>query len=230
MILKTFTLTLASTRPIQASASQLRGFFATKFNEYQLLHQHDTDRLIYRYPLVQYKIIDGTPTVIGINEGTEVLKEIYDQYDKINLNGRVYEVMERGISVKNAEFGLCNEILKYRFVTPWFALNQENYKRFYLAGGRAERTELLKRTLVANILSMSKSLGYQVPGTIECDTDVRIRKGRQKDTNIMTFTGTFSANFHIPDYLGLGKSVSRGFGAVLGSKHSKSQDEDFTLL
>ncbi|MCG7847567.1 MAG: hypothetical protein MIO93_00095, partial [ANME-2 cluster archaeon] len=60
------------------------------------LHQHHTDRLIYRYPLVQYKIIDGTPTVIGINEGAEVLKEIYDQYNEINLGGNIYEIMERG--------------------------------------------------------------------------------------------------------------------------------------
>jgi len=203
MYLKTFTLTLASSRPIRASASQLRGFFATKFNEYTLLHQHHTDRLIYRYPLVQYKIIDSTPTVIGINEGVEVLKEIYDQYDEINLNGSVYEIMERGISVR---------------------LNQENYKRFYLAGGRAERNELLSKTLTGNILSMSKSLDYQVPDRIHCETDVRIRNGRQKDTNIMTFIGTFSVNFLIPEYLGVGKSVSRGFGAVI--RESKDQGEN----
>lgn len=214
MFLKTFTLTLASTRPIKGSASQLRGFFATKFNEYTLLHQHNTDQLIYRYPLVQYKIIEGIPTVIGINEGAEVLKEIYDQYDEIHLNGSVYEIMERGISVRNQEFGLADMTHHYCFITPWFALNQENYKRFYLAGGSVERNELLNKTLIGNLLSMSKSLDYQVPDKVICETDVRIRKGRQKDTNIMTFIGTFSANFHIPEYLGVGKSVSRGFGAV----------------
>ncbi|MCL7476273.1 MAG: CRISPR-associated endonuclease Cas6 [ANME-2 cluster archaeon] len=68
----------------------------------------------------------------------------------------------------------------------------------------------------ANILSMSKSLYYQVPDRIQCQTDVTIRKGRQKDTNIMTFDGTFSANFLIPEHFKVGKSVSRGFGAVAG--------------
>lgn len=223
-ILQTFTLTLTSTRPIRASASQLRGFFATKFNEYTLLHQHNTDRLIYRYPLVQYKIIEGTPTVIGINEGAEVLKEIYDQYDEINLGGSVYEIMERGISVKNQEFGLADEVHHYSFVTPWFALNQENYKRFYLAGGRAERNALLNKTLTGNILSMSKSLDYQVPDRIHSEIDVRIRKGRQKDTNIITFIGTFSVNFLIPEYFGVGKSVSRGFGVVI--KENKDQGDN----
>ena len=39
----------------------LRGFFATSFNEYALLHQHVTDRLIYKYPLIQYKMLHGSP-------------------------------------------------------------------------------------------------------------------------------------------------------------------------
>ena len=30
----------------------------------------------------------------------------------------------------------------------------------------------------------------------------------------MTFTGKFQANFQIPEYLGIGKSVSQGYGAV----------------
>jgi len=30
----------------------------------------------------------------------------------------------------------------------------------------------------------------------------------------MCFIGTFSVNFEIPDYWGIGKSVSRGFGPV----------------
>ncbi len=214
MILKTFTLTLASTRPIRASASELRGFFATKFNEYSLLHQHNADKFIYRYPLVQYKMIDGAPRVIGINDGAEVLKQIYDKYDEIKLGEDVYEIVEKGISVRNQEFGLTDIIHSYEFATPWLALNQENYMKYYGLCSREERDEFLRKTLIANLLSMSKSLDYQVPDMIKCDAQVKIRKNRLKDVNVMTFIGGFCANFLIPDYLGIGKSVSRGFGAV----------------
>ncbi len=31
---------------------------------------------------------------------------------------------------------------------------------------------------------------------------------------MLGFLGTFSVNFEIPDYWGIGKSVSRGFGTV----------------
>lgn len=214
MILHTFTLTLRSTRPIHGTAPELRGFFATKFTEYTELHQHDADKFIYRYPVVQYKMIRDVPTVIGINEGAEVLKIIFDEYQEIRLGAETYQIIERGIAIKDEEFGLSDKIHSYEFITPWLALNQENYRKFYTLGGKPERDEFIRKILIGNIISMSKSLGYNVPGPIKCDANLHFRKDRLKDVNVMAFTGRFYVNFLIPDYLGLGKSVSRGFGAV----------------
>lgn len=140
MNLKTFTLTLASTRPIRGSASLLRGFFATKFNEYSLLHQHSADKFIYSYPL------------------------------------DIYEIVEKGISVRDQEFGLSDKIHAYEFATPWLALNQENYMKYYALPGREERQEFLRKTLIGNLLSMSKSLDYRVIDKIKCGVDVKARK------------------------------------------------------
>ncbi|MDR7665202.1 CRISPR-associated endonuclease Cas6 [Methanosarcina sp. Z-7115] len=214
MLLKTFILTLISTQPIRGSSSHLRGFFATKFNDYSLLHQHNTDKFIYNYPLVQYKMINKTPTVIGINDGADVLTEIYDKYDEIRLKNNVYEIVERGISYKNEEFCLSDKFHTYSFETPWFALNQENFTDRYKKIGSTEQKELLRKTLVGNILSMSKSLGYTVPGQIKCETNLHPSSGRMKGVEIATFKGEFMVNFLIPDSFGLGKSVSRGFGTV----------------
>jgi hypothetical protein len=213
MNLLVFTLTLASTHPIKGSGAQLRGFFATKFNEYNLLHQHNTDKFIYQYPMVQYKMIGRTPTVIGINDGAEVLKEIYDEYDKINLDGNEYEIVERGITYKKEDFGISEKLVKYDFVTPWFALNQENHRK-YLSSDKEQQADLLNRNLTGNMLSMSKSLGYQVPERIKCHTELKARRSSLKGNEILAFKGSFVTNFQIPDYLGLGKSVSRGFGTV----------------
>ena len=99
MKLKTLKLTLKSDRPVKEDAAKLRGFFATRFNEYvvaeadplkqglkheyALLHHHinvaeayplkqglkHVDKLLYRYPRIQYKIIEGTAVVLGIEEG-----------------------------------------------------------------------------------------------------------------------------------------------------------------
>ncbi len=212
--LEIFTLTLESDRPIVGSAAQLRGYFATKFNEYVLLHHHTADTFIYRYPLIQYKIIDETPTMIGINEGSDLLKEIFHLSPLIRLGEDEYRILREGVDVRRISFGLEDAIRTYEFTTPWIALNQENYHAFYAAKDSAERRDLLRRTLTGNLLSMSRSLGYQVPGQIRVETDVKPLKRRLKDVNVMAFTGRFIANFQIPDLLGIGKSVSRGFGAV----------------
>lgn len=214
MKLRTLILTLESSGRVAEDASKLRGFFATRFSEYALLHQHNVDRLIYGYPLVQYKMIGGVPMVVGVNEGAEVLEEVYDKFDVIRLGDSVYEIVERGISVKKVDFGLTDKIHSYEFLSPWLALNQENYRRFYGMKGRGERDEFLRKILIGNLLSMSKSLGYQVPSRIKCDVRVRIRKNRLKDVRVMGFVGGFQCNFLIPDFLGVGKSVSRGFGVV----------------
>lgn len=225
MPLTTLTLTLASTRPITESAVQLRGFFATKFTEYELLHQHvDAGKLIYRYPKIQYKIIDGSPMVIGINEGAEVLKEIYDQYDQIRLGDNTYEIVERGVTLRKEEFGISDKILSYRFVTPWLALNQKNHER-YMKSDRIERRDLLRRTLTGNLLSMAKGLDYVVTSQIRLDIGrTRHTSCTVKGVGMLGITGEFMANFAIPDYLGLGKSVSRGFGAVVGMRDAKARD------
>ncbi len=86
--------------------------------------------------------------------------------------------------------------------------------KYYGLKNHEETQEFLRKTLIGNLLSMSKSFDYQVPERIKCDVRVKIRKSRLKNVNVMSFIGGFCANFLIPDYLGIGKSVSRGFGAV----------------
>lgn len=210
----TLTLTLESTKKIKESAPQLRGFFATKFNKYQLLHQHNGDKFIYQYPLIQYKVIDGTPMVIGINEGIKVLEEIYDKFDNIYLKKNCYKIITKKIKIKNQEFGSTEKFYEYKFLTPWFALNQKNYKKYYILNTKIERNKLLNKILIGNFLSMSKILHYNVFDKIKININYKIKKDYINSTDIMAFTGSFVVNFIIPDYFGVGKSVSKGFGII----------------
>lgn len=69
---------------------------------------------------------------------------------------------------------------------------------------------------IGNIISMSKSLGYTVPAPIEANIHhLKEVKTCLKGTPMLGFIGTFSVNFEIPDYWGIGKSVSKGFGTVV---------------
>jgi hypothetical protein len=224
MDLKILRLTLHSDAPMHGDATKLRGFFATSFNEHALLHQHITDKLIYKYPLIQYKMLQGSPLVLGINEGAEVLKEIYDKFDEIKLGESKYSIMERGVTLKSEEFGCSEEIHSYSFASPWLALSQENYPKYRDAAWE-ERADLLRRILVGNLLSASKGLGYVAKEHIRLDVgrmqdEICLLKG-MKVTGIR---GEFTASFAIPDYMGLGKSVSRGYGAVTRLKSQENKN------
>jgi len=214
MNLLLFTLTLSGDRPIEGTASQLRGYFATKFNEYLLLHQHLADKFLYRYPLVQYKFVDKHPMIIGINDGAKVLEEIFGQYHEIRLGRSTYQIVDQQLAVREEPFGLSDKYHLYEFVTPWIGLNQMNYVRYYQQPSSEARHQFLNQILTGNLLSLSKGVDYIVPDRIKCDSRLTAGKGRLKDTNVMQFTGQFYTNFLIPDYLGIGKSVSRGFGAI----------------
>jgi hypothetical protein len=64
---------------------------------------------------------------------------------------------------------------------------------------------------------MAKGLDYVVASQIRLDIGrTRHTSCTVKGVDMLGITGEFMANFAIPDYLGLGKSVSRGFGAVVG--------------
>lgn len=93
-------------------------------------------------------------------------------------------------------------------------MSQDNYRK-YLESKREEQRELLRKTLIGNILSASKGLDYVVLDEIRLGIGrLRLRKCELKGTLFVEFLGEFTVNFAIPDYMGLGKSVSRGFGTV----------------
>ena len=77
-----------------------------------------------------------------------------------------------------------------------------------------DKEEILKKILVGNIISMSKGLDYTVKEKIHCWINLKEKEVIIKGIKHIGFVGEFKVNFDIPDYLGLGKSVSKGFGTI----------------
>ena len=75
MHLKTLCLTLKSEIAIKESASKLRGYIAGRFKQYPILHHHIEEAgYSDTYPRIQYKLVEGTAIVLGIEECAEILK------------------------------------------------------------------------------------------------------------------------------------------------------------
>lgn len=211
MILQTFTLTLD---PANLTAQELRGFFAAKLAEYTRLHPDEAGTFTYRYPVIQYKILGKVPTVIGINEGARVLRPIVDESQEIRLGTGTCTITGRDTAIREEAFGIADTLIPYEFATPWLAFSQENYKKFYKLKGKEERDGFVRKVLARDIGSVARALGCEIPAPIQCETNLHFQKCREDGVSVMAFTGKFQANFQIPEHLGIGRSVSHGFGAV----------------
>ncbi|MFZ5997248.1 MAG: CRISPR-associated endonuclease Cas6 [Nitrospirota bacterium] len=212
----------------KADAEKIRGHLGNLFWDNPYAHHHNRDgSFMYRYPNVQYKVIDGKCLLIGFNEGSEIVEKTFYNLKTINLNGVWEEILGKGLESYTNSFTVISDQIQYSSLTPWLALNEKNYQKYQRMGTWGERKELLESILVGNIISMSKSLGYTVPEPIKADIG-RLKEvpTKLKGTPMLGFLGTFSVNFEIPDYWGIGKSVSRGFGTILKQTADNRQSDD----
>lgn len=196
-------------------AHKLRGYFGNLFREKsELLHNHlEGGEFKYDYPKVQYKVIEGTPTLVGIAEGAELLTDLFLKIRELNIDGKVYPVHQKNIEARQVEPGASVSPKSYRFVTLWMGLNQKNHAK-YSDSNPLEKEKLLERILVGNCLSFFKSLDIFVDTKLKARGSFKEKSTRFKNNRMIAFDGMFEINAALPDYVGLGKQVSRGFGTI----------------
>jgi len=214
-------LSLRTDKEVPVGASHLSDIFGAEYNKRfpprsspgtDGPENEDSDPT-YFYPRAQYKIIRGAPIIAAVGEGCELLWEIYGRLDEINNGQREWKIVEKRLIDRTANFGISQKFFKYRFLTPWLALPEELLKRFLLAdaGGRQK---MLTKILERNFRSIAESLGYEIKDELRIKVNVKANFIFQKDVHFAGLFGTFMANFDMPNFLGIGKSVSRGFGTI----------------
>lgn len=211
---KIYNLILKTDEPLNTTPSRVRGYLGNEFKEYNILHNHyGNEKFLFRYPLVQYKIIGDVVHILGIGDGGEILKKISSDISSLRLEKR-YEVVEKIIHEKEFDIKPSSEEKHYKFITPWLGLNQSNYTKYMNSKSWKDKKKILNRVLVGNILSMSKGLGIIVNKRLYAKTHFDEKIAEYKGVKMNAFTGEFKIHYDIPDYFGLGKGVSQGFGCV----------------
>ena len=214
MHLKIFTLTIEPADPVQFSITETRAYFTVKLEEYTALKKNNDTTFIYRYPAVQCKQIKNTLMVIGIGQGAALLEQLSHERNEILSGKNTCTILERDAIIRNEEFKISNITHTYEFLTPWLALNQQNAKKFYDLKGKPERDAFIHRILIGNLKTLAKSLDYKIPVPINCEAKIRFRIDWMGRENVIVFLGKFRTNLRIPDYFGIGQSVSQGFGTM----------------
>jgi hypothetical protein len=214
MILPVFVLTLQPSNPLQFSVDDLRTFFTAKSADYTTQHKDSATKLIHRYPVIQCKQIKNRLLVIGISQGADLLLDLSLGSQELLLGENTCSIIEREPEIRNETVGISDTLIRYEFLAPWLALNQQNAKKFYDLKGKPERDAFMQKILTGSISTFARSIDCDLREPLICRSKVRFRRERIHDENVMVFLGSFETNFKMPDYLGIGQLISQGFGTI----------------
>lgn len=212
LLMATLRLNIAPLHPLPLAA-HVRGALAQMYPDLDLLHQHGENGLIYRSPRVLYCVDDDGPVITAVEEGAEVLIKVRMLKQSMRMGQTDRMVIDTTLKVSQAILGQSAEHVRYRFRRPWLALNQDNHRR-YESFSDAERTEFLNRQLCNNCLALAKSFGVRIDLRLTAESTLRPVNTKHKGMPMLGFVGEFALPFQIPEGMGLGKSVAKGFGTI----------------
>lgn len=181
-----------------------------------LYHNHNGDALVYHYPLIQYKRIGQCASIVAVDSGVDVIGQFLSSgVTKLKLGAR--EDLFSVVSVKATTclVQVWNGEFKY-MLRKWLPLNSQNFAAYIKIVNLSDRIAFLERILAANILSFAKGVGITV--SLEIIVKVTSINKQQlltyKGVKMMSFDIEFVSNVTVPDFVGLGKGVSLGFGMI----------------
>ncbi|GJM34629.1 MAG: hypothetical protein DHS20C18_36300 [Saprospiraceae bacterium] len=210
------TITFPDLRLSSRDGHKLRGYFSKLFGKQSdLWHNHQEDgRPIYRYPLIQYKVVRRKPMLVGLGEGATLLIRHFLEVQALDIDGLHLPIHNKEVKSKEIMIGVRGLEHRYGFENPWFALNQDNYQRFRKMTP-SEQKESLCKVLTGHILAFFKGIGHWEEQEIKTEPiELESINAKFKNQPMMMFKGSFISNAQLPDFIGLGKSVSRGYGTI----------------
>ncbi|MDD1683216.1 MAG: hypothetical protein LUO98_05190 [Methanoregula sp.] len=214
MILRMYALTLEPIHPLRFSLYEFRSFLNKKLAEYSGLHRTDAAGFLHRYPVIQCKQVKGDLMVTGISQGADCLYQLSHDESELGAGESTCRITARDTAIRAETFGVTEVNTPYKFLTPWLALNQQNAKKFYDLQGKPPRDAFMQKLLTAQLNTLARSLDYDTTVPITCQARVQFRRERIRQENVMVFLGKFQTNLIIPDFLGIGQSVSQGYGTL----------------
>lgn len=199
--------------------------------ESDLFHNRTEDnKYLYRYPLIQYKVTDKKASLICLNEATDDIHYLLRQrsFDfRIGDKQLKYEIDD--VRLKYERIQTWDNSFNYN-IHNWIALNQDHFREYQQKQSLLERLHMLEELLIKHLGIFMEAMQADTPIPLE----LRIQELKSekyieyKDVFHLTFSINFSCNLSIPNYIGLGKGVSVGFGIVkkLGDSRPKKRMED----
>jgi hypothetical protein len=191
-------------------------------------NHHEKGGLRYSYPLIQYKRIHGKASIVCVAEGTGSIGEFFSSLrtkllkigSNQEINLELSNVKADNILVQTWESEFTYSLRK------WLPFNQENYVKFQGIEDVKGKAEFLEKILTGNILSFAKGIGVHFDVSVTCRITNMDEIGGMtyKSIKFAAFDMMFKTNVSLPNYIGLGKGVSHGFGTCVQMKMEEFKD------
>lgn len=182
-----------------------------------LFHNHsDNGKTLRRYPRIQYKRVGMFPLIVCLDEGADAIHHLLAQRPAVlNLNGRPMDFGVLKLEMKETPLRVWNRSFEYR-LRRWIPLTDESYGRYVHDLGMVERMALLEKKLTNHIVALWRDLVGPPDGQISVQlTEVYSQRTESfKGMPVLAFDVRFRCNVHLPDFVGLGKGASLGFGTL----------------
>jgi hypothetical protein len=195
--------------------------------EHDVFHNHaEGDKVIYRYPLIQYKSIHGRASMVGLNAGADALQNFFALPDRnIVMKGIPCEMVVEDMRMQQVVLRTWNQAFHYR-IQNWIALQDEAYPEFNQTSSLAKRAGILERRLTNTMVTMAKGLDWWVAEPIQVSVTQfwEPHLVRLKGVLFSAFNVEFTSNVFLPDYMGLGKATALGFGIVKAIQPKKNEE------
>ena len=215
--IRTVAVRIFTDKPVRKTPYQVKGVIMNQFPDEEIVPMLDGSyRQKFLYPRVQVKILNEQIYIVGINEGVDSIKAIAKKMDFLDFGNITFQILDNEIEEHQNRFQPVSKLIRYRFVTPWVALNQTTGYR-YRNLNNADRVNFLNRLLGQNIVFMAREMGMELEENIFTKVTLSSLFPRQVDENNWgAFDGEFRANFVLPNYLGIGNGITRGYGTLFG--------------
>lgn len=181
-----------------------------------LFHNHKGMGYRYNYPLIQYKRISGKAAIVCIGDGIDEIGKFFLKNMKpLDVGNRTEPFEVENISARTHVVQVWKTQFTYS-IRKYLALNQNNFSQYESMDSLTDKIKLLENCLIGNILSFAKSFGvfFDKEVTVNILNIEREKYYPYKGIRMLGFDIVFKTNVSLPDYIGLGKESSLGFGTI----------------
>jgi len=203
----------------QREVSQFRGAIIKKLDKPDVLFHHhivDENKFRNKYPLIQYKTINQKAALFCIEDGVESVQQFLnlDEWE-LQIGDKTVNIEIDYLKVNKFTIQAWDKYFSYK-IYNWLALNNDNYKEHSKAKTEKDKIYILEKVLRGNILSFGKGIDcffeHEVKVRIEHITKEKVL--HYKDLKLHGIDAIVNTNVFLPNYIGLGKGSSMGFGVI----------------